>query len=88
MKFALYFLSLMMFLGLGVMIWSSYKAIDVVQENGAQIQPSAPGSNGAPRTPNPEVSRYMTLSYVGLTMFLVGAVGGIIAAVKVMVHRF
>jgi hypothetical protein len=88
MKSALYFLSLMMFLGLGVMIWSSYKAVTVVQESGGQLQNAGQGNANGSHISNPEVSRYVTVSYVGLGMFLLGALGGIIAAVKVMVHRF
>lgn len=86
MKSLLYFLILAMFLGLGLMIWSSYKAITVAQQNDI-IPAHAPGGP-IPAVSNPEVSRYVSLSYFGLTLFIVGAVGGIFAVVKVMVRRF
>lgn len=85
MKSLLYFLILAMFLGLGLMIWSSYKAITVAQQNDT-VPVRAPGT--APAVSNPEVSRYVSLSYFGLVLFIVGAVGGIFAVVKVLVHRF
>jgi hypothetical protein len=78
-----------MILGLGMIIWSSYKALVVAQEN-TDSQQSRPGGKAAqsPAVRNPAVSRYVMVSYVGLTLFIVGAVGAIFAAFRVMTRRF
>lgn len=80
-------MALLMFGGLTLVIWSSYKAVNVLQGDEMQSSP-APAGQAPVRVANPELPRYVSFSYVGLGMFLVGAVGGILAAVKVMMHRF
>lgn len=87
MKSFLYFMAVLMFSGLALVIWSSYKAVTVLQDTEVQ-SPPVPAGHTPVRISNPEIPRYVSFSYVGLGMFLIGAVGGIIAAVRVMVYRY
>ena len=84
----LYLLAAVMFAGLVMMSVSSYKVMSVVKESTPASQaPPAPG-HSQPDAVNSYVLPYVTLSYVGLTCFIVGAVGAIFAAFKAMTHRF
>jgi hypothetical protein len=87
MKSFLYLMAVLMFGGLALMVWSSYKAVAVLQDSELP-SPPVPAGQAPVRISNPEIPRYVSFSYVGLGMFLIGAVGGIIAAVRVMVHRY
>lgn len=85
---SLYLLAAIMFTGLLMMTVSSYKVISVVKDSPEAASPAgAHGKSPAPAV-NPDVLPYVTLSYVGLTLFLVGAVGAIIAAFRAMTNRF
>ena len=83
----LYILAAVMFAGLIMMTVSSYKVMSVVKENPPVS--SSPVHGSTPAAPvNPDVLPYVTLSYLGLAFFLIGAVGAIFAAFKAMTHRF
>lgn len=85
---SLYLLAAIMFAGLLMMTVSSYKVVSLVKANAAESSPAAgQGKAPAPAT-NPNILPYVTLSYLGLTLFIVGAVGAIIAAFRAMTHRF
>lgn len=84
----LYLLATVMFAGLFLMAVSSYKVMSVVKESApaAPVAPSAGKSSSV--TVSPDALPYVTLSYLGLALFLIGAVGAILAAFRAMTHRF
>ena len=76
-----------MFAGLVMMTVSSYKVMSVVKES-APASPSRGPVNSPANSVNQDVLPYVTLSYLGLALFIIGAVGAIFAAFKAMTHRF
>jgi hypothetical protein len=81
----IYVLAIVMFLGLFIMFYSQYRAMDIVGHRNVTAQKAEYPSLGAA---DPEVMPYITGSFVGLALFVIGAVGGIIVVVKTFTRRF
>lgn len=86
-----YILAIIMFLGLFVMFYSQYRVMNIV----GQRNVTAPAGANSPKSgypslgiADPEVMPYITGSFVGLALFVVGAVGGVIVVVKTFTRRF
>jgi hypothetical protein len=86
-----YILAIIMFLGLFVMFYSQYRVMNIV----GQRNVTAPAGENSPKREypsigiaDPEVMPYITGSFVGLALFVVGAVGGVIVVVKTFTRRF
>ena len=80
-----YFLAIIMFLGLFIMFYSQYRVMDIVGQRNVHAQKSEYPSLGVA---DPEIMPYVTGSFVGLALFVIGAVGGIIVVVKQFTRRF
>lgn len=79
---SIYLLALVMFAGLALLFYSSYHLVDAVQQNAGHSAPKG----GI--TPQPELRPYVFASYTGITLFIIGGVGGLIAAFRAIAHRF
>ncbi|MCI0416456.1 hypothetical protein L0222_27095 [bacterium] len=88
-----YLLALMMFFGLLLMFYSSYRVVNILEERNISV-PSNPASKGQKTVvptiliTDPEIGPYITGSFVGAALFIVGAIGGLIAVVKTFTRRF
>lgn len=87
----IYVFAIMMFLGLCLMFYSQYRVMNIV----GQRNTSAPADAVSPKNDfpivminDPEIMPYISGSFVGLVLFIVGAVGGLIAVVKTFTRRF
>lgn len=87
----IYLLAIMMFLGLFVMFYSQYRVMNIV----GQRNVTAPSGANTPKgeypslgVADPEIMPYITGSFVGLALFVIGAVGGVIVVVKTFTRRF
>jgi hypothetical protein len=81
----IYIFAIMMFLGLFIMFYSQYRVMNIVGQHNVTSQKAEYPSLGVA---DPEVMPYVTGSFVGLALFVIGAVGGIIVVVKTFTHRF
>jgi hypothetical protein len=81
----IYLLAIVMFLGLFIMFYSQYRVMDIV---GQRNVPGHKTEYPALGVTDPEIMPYITGSFVGLAMFVIGAVGGIIVVVKTFTRRF
>lgn len=72
---ALYLFGGLMVIGVGLMLASSYKILNVLDQ--AKLE-------GTKFVAQSGVQTYVTLSYVGVGMFLLGAVGAIIVMLRGM----
>ncbi len=86
-----YILAIIMFLGLFVMFYSQYRVMNIVEQRNV----TAPSGSKSPKSEypslgiaDPEVMPYLTSSFVGLALFVIGAVGGVIVVVKTFTRRF
>jgi hypothetical protein len=87
----IYVLAFMMFLGLVITIYSSYRMMNIVEERKFAVPGGVQSKN--PETPpimitDPELQPYLTGSFFGMALFFVGAIGGLIAIVKAFTRRF
>jgi hypothetical protein len=87
----IYLLGFMMFFGIVIMIYSSYRMMNVLEErklttpSNSQVESS---TNPSVLITDPDVQPYLTGSFAGLVLFIVGAIGGIIVIVKAFTRRF
>jgi hypothetical protein len=86
----IYLLGCMMFLGLVIMIYSSYRMMNILEVR--KVTTSSPQAEN-PAGPSimitdPDIQPYLTGSFAGLGLFMVGAIGGVIAIVKAFTRRF
>jgi hypothetical protein len=81
----IYIFAIMMFLGLFIMFYSQYRVMNIVGQRNITSQKSEYPALGVA---DPEVMPYVTGSFVGLGMFVVGAIGGVIVVVKTFTRRF
>jgi hypothetical protein len=87
----IYILAILMFFGLILMFYSQYQVMNIVGERNIK----APAGAKSPKNDlppvmitDPDVMPYITGSFVGLALFVVGAVGGLIVAIKTFTRRF
>jgi hypothetical protein len=83
---SVYLLALVMFLGIGLMFYSSYHLAGAIR----QAPDKGPGSAGnkGSLSGNSDVQLYVLASYTGLTLFVIGGAGGLIVAFRAIAHRF
>jgi len=81
----IYVFAIMMFLGLFIMFYSQYRVMNIVSQRNVASQKSEYPALGVA---DPEVMPYVTGSFVGLGLFVVGAIGGVIVVVKTFTRRF
>jgi hypothetical protein len=81
----IYIFAIMMFLGLFIMFYSQYRVMNIVGQRNITSQKTEYPALGVT---DPEVMPYVTGSFVGLGMFVVGAIGGVIVVVKTFTRRF
>jgi hypothetical protein len=81
----IYIFAIMMFLGLFIMFYSQYRVMNIVGQRNVTAQKSEYPALGVT---DPEIMPYVTGSFVGLGMFVVGAIGGVIVMVKTLTRRF
>ena len=91
----LYIMAAVMIVGLLMMSLASYKVFSVAQEakeagSSERVKSKIPGFDRGPEisAPASEVMPFVMISYIGLTLFIVGGAGAIFAAFKAMTHRF
>ena len=76
-----YILAAMMLIGIILIMVSSYKVFSAMQ--------TYPGIHKkAPVVMDPQGRSYVVMSYLGLTLFVVGAIGSIFALFQIMTRRF
>jgi hypothetical protein len=83
----IYIFAIMMFLGLFIMFYSQYRVMDIVGQrnaSGVSHKTEYPSLGVA----DPEIMPYVTGSFAGLALFVIGAVGGVIVMVKTFTRRF
>jgi hypothetical protein len=87
----IYVLAIIMFLGLCLMFYSQYRVMNIVEQRNVTI----PKDANSPKSEfpslgvmDPEIMPYITGSFVGLGLFVIGAVGGLIVAIKTFTRRF
>jgi len=78
-----YLLAALMLIGIILMSVASYKVFSSMQPQGAGIH-----RKSAPVSLDPQSGMYVVVSYLGLTLFVVGAIGSIFALFQVMNRRF
>lgn len=85
----IYILAIVMFLGLIIMFYSQYRVMDIVGQRNVSTGVN-PHKTEYPAlgVADPEIMPYLTGSFVGLALFVIGAVGGIIVVVKTFTRRF
>lgn len=86
----IYWLGFMMFLGLVIMTYSSYRMTNILQERNLMApQAKQHDPQQAPiMITDPDIQPYLTGSFVGAALFMVGAIGGVIAILKAFTRRF
>jgi hypothetical protein len=86
----IYWLGFIMFLGLVIMTYSSFRITNILQERNLMAPQSKQQSpQVAPiMITDPDIQPYLTGSFVGAGLFMVGAIGGVIAIVKAFTRRF
>lgn len=72
---ALYVYGVMMVAGVLLMMFCSYQILDVLD---------AAKSHGGQIAEQPGVQSYVTISYIGVGLFLLGALGAIVMVLRVM----
>jgi hypothetical protein len=75
-----------MFLGLFLMFYSQYRVMDIVGHR--NVSGSHKTDFPSLGIADPEIMPYITGSFVGLALFVIGAVGGLIVVVKTFTRRF
>ena len=86
----LYILSAMVIIGILLISISSFKVFSVVQQKNSAFSKRYPGVHrkAQPVPVDPETRMYVGLSYIGITLFVVGSLGAIIVLFQNINRRF
>ena len=75
------------------MAYSSHRMMNILQERNLTSPAGAQSRQQDPQIPSimvadPDIQPYLTGSFFGAALFMVGAIGGVIAIVKAYTRRF
>jgi len=86
----LYILSAMVIIGILLISISSFKVFSAVQQKNSAISKRYPGVHRKvqPTAVDPQTRMYVGISYLGITLFVVGSLGAIVVLFQNINRRF